>query len=256
VYADADVTRLRLLGALVEAGHPIGSIARLPDTALVDLLSAVQAAKPAAAGASFDLDRLVGALESGELLTVESALTQWAAILPPRELVFQVIAPSLHRVGERWAAGGLHPWQEHAVSASMRSVLGSLVRIVAHPTGSPRVIFATPSGERHEMGLLCAALLAAARGLSITYLGPDLPGSDIAAATSHLGAALVVLSTTYPNEVADADLPPLAALPPEVQIWIGGAGGQVPVDRLAPRAVHITDLESFDRRLQTWRATP
>lgn len=246
LYTDSHITRLRNLGALVAAGHPIGAVARLSDADIVDLLSAAAAPRPSSRPV-LDLDRLIGALESGDLVSVESTLTQCAAILAPRELVFQVIAPALHLVGERWAAGLLAPWQEHLVSASMRSVLGSLIRIVARPGDGPPAIFATPRGERHEMGLLCAALLAAARGVRVIYLGPDLSGQDIADAATHLSADLVVLGLAHANPVTDDELQPLIGLPAHVRIWVGGTDARVLTDRLGARATHVADLDTFDR---------
>lgn len=248
VYTDAHISRLRQLAALVGAGHSIGAIARLPEAALTDLLAA-SGAPPNAARSGPDLERMVDALQSGDLLEVETTLTQFAAVLPPRDLVLTVVIPALQMVGTRWVTGALLPWQEHLVSASMRSVLGSLVRMLSRPTGGARALFATPSGERHEMGLLCAALLAAARGASVVYLGPDLPADDIVAAATALDAESVVLSVTSPT--IPADVATLSALSPHVAVWVGGAGGAELTARLGARAQYVSDLDHFERLLRT-----
>ena len=42
-------------------------------------------------------------------------------------------------------------------------------------------MLATPAGERHELGLLTAALCAQDQGARVFYLGSDLPTSEIVA---------------------------------------------------------------------------
>ncbi len=56
---------------------------------------------------------------------------------------------------------------------------------------------ATPAGERHEFGAMLAAVTAASEGWDVTYLGPDLPAEDIAAAARRREAQVVALSLVY-----------------------------------------------------------
>ena len=175
-------------------GHAIGTIAGLSDDDLKKLIAAGDGAPDGRSGPPVaDLEGLTSALDRYDLASVEAFLNRHAVVLPPRELIFSVVLPLLRELGERWQAGTLRPSHEHLVSAIVRSVLGGLLRATARPHASPRVIFATLPGERHELGLLCAALLAAAAGFGVIYLGPDLPAGDIAHAADHTGARVVVL---------------------------------------------------------------
>ena len=47
----------------------------------------------------------------------------------------------------------------------------------------PRIVFATPAGERHELGLLMAALTALGASGHPLYLGAELPVEDLLAAS-------------------------------------------------------------------------
>ena len=223
VYSDSDVDRLRQLAALVEQGHAIGTVARLSADHLTrlidgsDALSAVREAAPAA-----DLTGVFRALDRYDLTALESALARHAAVLSTRALVFAVILPLLRELGARWETGRLSPAQEHLVSAIVRSVLGGLLRSMARGDGSPRVVFATPSGERHELGVLCAAVLAAAAGYGVLYLGPDLPAADIAHAARRSGARSVMLGATTRGAVTRAEAKHLAKALSAVDLWIGG----------------------------------
>lgn len=223
LYSDADVSRLKQLAQLVGRGHAIGTIAGLKDDELARLLEGADAhtdlSEPATV-ASFE--PLTSALNRYDLDAIESILNRYAVMLPPRDLVFAVILPLLQEVGRRWEGGNLRPAQEHLVSAIVRNVLGGLLRTTGRQGASPKIVFATPAGERHELGLLCAALLTASAGYGVVYLGADLPAEDIAHAATTAGAHVVMLSLTTPGAVNRAEAKLLASPPPGVELWIGG----------------------------------
>src|SRR4051812_32899027 len=224
VYSEADVARLKRLDELVKQGHAIGTIAGSSDADLDQLLrgAGVHAVRPEPSPIA-NLEALTSALDRYDLDAVEATLNRYAVLLPPRELVFSVVLPLLQQIGERWQAGRLRPSHEHLVSAIIRSVLGGSLRAIARPAGSPRIVFATPSGDRHELGLLCAALLTATAGYGVLYLGADLPASDIFHAADAAGARIIVLSLTAPGVVPLGELAGLAESGPSPGIWGGGA---------------------------------
>src|SRR4051794_13961406 len=106
-------------------------------------------------------------LQQFDIVAIEQALNRFAAVLSPRDLVFAVALPVLQMVGREWEAGGLAPSHEHLFSTALRSLLGGLVRTLARPAADTRALFAAPAGERHELGLLCPAVLAASHGLAV-----------------------------------------------------------------------------------------
>jgi DNA-binding transcriptional MerR regulator len=254
-YSDADVGRLKQLAVLVERGHAIGTVARLSRTELARLIDgsdALAAARDEVSAA--DLSELFDALDRYDLPAIESTLARHAAVLPTRELVFAVILPLLRELGERWEAGTLSPAQEHLVSAIVRSVLGGLLRSIGRSDDPRRIVFATPAGERHELCLLCAAVLAAAAGYAVLYLGPDLPAADIAHAAQTSGAVSVVLSATTQGSVTLAEAKHLARVLSNVDVWIGGPqsaalAGQVGHGRVVATLDELVPLLS-GRRLE------
>ena len=86
--------------------------------------------------------------------------------------------PSLVDVGDDWHRGRATIAHEHLMSSTVRSLLGLFLRMHSRPGASP-LLFATPAGDRHEIGTLGAAMLAASGGLGVSYLGPDLPAADV-----------------------------------------------------------------------------
>ena len=135
------------------------------------------------------------------------------------------------------------------MSAVVRSVLGGLLRTVARPEGSPTVLFATPAGERHELGLLCAAVLAAGMGCRVVYLGPDLPAEDIGHAAARSRAGIIVLSATTPESVSRRELKALGEHLQPFEIWVGGPAARALLAAFGTRARLVADLTEIDKEI-------
>ena len=245
LYDDRDIERLKQLARLVDAGHAIGSIATLPPAALARLGDRQLSSPPRSAAAAVDLASLVRAMKQYDLPAVESTLNRHAALLPPDALVFSVVLPVLREAGTRWEAGAIRPAQEHLVSACVRSVLGGLLRTMPQPIDGDGMVFATTAGERHELGLLSAAVLAAYAGHRVTYLGPDVPGTDVVHAVNSLKASTLVLCATMANVTTVRELRTLRRLRPEVALWVGGRERARLRRELGARVRGIDTLEQF-----------
>ena len=257
LYSDAHVHKLRLLKMLVERGHAIGRLAALDDGALAALgAEAPEPSRPAAADgatAGMDLEWLYAAFVRFDAASAERELSRLAALLSPRTLVREVALPLMVRVGDAWERGELDAAQEHLVSAALRSLLGALVRVHAREGARIALLFATPPGERHEFGILAAAMLAAGGGLRAVYLGADLPATEIAAAARRAGARAVVLGVSGAADVGSA-AEAIAAiardLPRGVELWTGGpprAGIEAAV--AAAGGTHLPDFDAYEAQL-------
>lgn len=225
IYSEHDVERLRLLQRAVEAGHSIGRIATLPLDELRGL-SPLRSGAMASRGQPDVVERILDAIKRFEYAEADRELGTAAVLMTSQQLVYRVALPLMKEVGDRWAHRVLGAANEHLASALLRNLLGTLLRTT--PTSRPaRLLLTTPVGEAHEMGLLSVALLAAAHGYSVCYLGPDLPVHEIAYAAIKSRADVVGLSLVYvpdplerAREIRNID----EALPATVQLWLGGAG--------------------------------
>ena len=244
LYDERDVERLKQLARLVDEGHAIGSIAKLPAAALARL-GDQQSSPPRAAAASVDLISLVRAMKQYDLPAVEWLLNRHAALLPADALIFSVILPILREAGARWEAGAIRPAQEHLVSAIVRSVLGGLLRTMPPATGHDAMVFATLAGERHELGLLSAAVLAAHAGHGVTYLGPDVPATDVVHAVNALKPSTLVVCATIAEVTSAREMRTLRRLRPDTTVWVGGSRPARLRRELGARARVIDTLERF-----------
>jgi DNA-binding transcriptional MerR regulator len=242
-YSAADLERLRLVKAAVDAGHRIGQVAQL-DLAELKRRSAVAEARP-----DRYLDEILAALDHLDDASSQRLLSLQLSAMGPARFARQVALPLVHEIGERWANGRMGIAPEHMASGILRSLLGSALQPTASSLMGPRIVFATPTGERHELGLLMAALTALGAGANPLYLGLELPVEELLAAVEGANAAALALSlVTIPAAQATRTLGALrGGMADEVRIWLGGSGAR---DLELPRAVeYIESLEDLERQV-------
>jgi MerR family transcriptional regulator, light-induced transcriptional regulator len=264
LYSDADIARLQLLRRVVDTGRAIGQVANLSNGELEALIAAeptlVSAPPPSPNGEVADtfLELCLTAARRLEVAELELHLERASVALSRNSLLERLMVPLLHRVGELWQQGELRPAHEHLASAVVRSFLGGMYRTYDTPAAAPHLLSTTPPRQRHELGALIVAAVAAGEGWKATYLGPDLPPEEIASAAREKGARAVALSLVYPPDdplLAD-DLRRLRRLLPSTTALIAGGRAataySAALDEIG--AVRVTDLPSLRRELERLRA--
>lgn len=263
LYSEAEINRLRLLGAAVHVGHRIGAIAKLSDDQLRELVTepedspihrtpihtgkapvnAVETAMEAIRG--YDEAALVSILERSQLA------------FGGHGLLASVVVPLAENIGDLWQEGLLTAAHEHFATAVLRTFLLSRYRPFAGNGNSPRLVTVTPSGQHHEMGAVIVAAAANDVGWNALYLGAGLPAAEIANAAVQHEASLVALSIVYPPD--DPLLPTeLAALrrhlPEATGILVGGRASAAYAGVIkAAGGQWIADLSQLYRELERRR---
>ena len=256
MYTDADVARLRLLRRAVEQGHSIGRLAALTYTDLHRLaVPAGTIAAPLtdpARPASLDTGALSAALDTYDTAGLDQEIARLAAVLRPLDLLRDVLMPALVQVGDDWHRGRAGIAQEHLMSSTVRHILGSFLRLYAQPDARVRLLFATPSGDRHEIGTLGAAMLAASSGLGVAYLGPDLPAREIVESVQLAGAQVLVLglTTASAGKARERELRAIVRdLPRDVELWAGGRGAERQAGIIGPRGLVLPGYDAYQQEL-------
>ena len=261
LYSSAHVAHLRLLGRVVASGRAIGDVAKLGHAELTRLAGVETSTADRAQLEDEPADTVnqaLGALQRFDAIGLDSCLAEALIALGAREFGRRVVQPLLEEVGQRWADGRLSVAEEHLLSASMRGLLIGVMRTRGASNG-PVVLLATPSGERHEFGLLLAALMVAAAGLRVCYLGTDLPAAEIITAAGQTGAVVVGLGVVngdnYQGVVAEVRRIE-RGLPPGVELWLGGRQANSLAEQLGrSRAIVLDEEQRIEIELERIRAT-
>ena len=140
------------------------------------------------------------AVDSFDTEAAEIAMAKLLWDIPLSGAVAGVVLPFLREVGERWDAGTLSVAHEHFVSDMLRRKLSALSSVPPQPVlddaaaKAPVVLLACPAGERHDLVLLCVALMLRERGVRTRFLGADTPIPAVLTAARATKADAVVLA--------------------------------------------------------------
>jgi methanogenic corrinoid protein MtbC1 len=225
-YSEGDVALLRQVKALVDHGHAISEAVGL-----------VLAPVPRQPGPTLDhqrarlLDTLLRFDHEGAVRVV-AQLGQ----LPYEQLLDELYLPLLRELGERWAAGTTTVAQEHFASAFVRERMHSmLIALERREATGTTALLACFEGERHDLGLMAAAIRLALRGWRITWLGADVPVDDLIGAVREVEPALVGVAVIHPapaEALVDAAVSIRAAAPASARVVIGGDGLPIDLDEV------------------------
>jgi MerR family transcriptional regulator, light-induced transcriptional regulator len=250
LYSDADILRLRRLRQAVDGGHSISQAARLSETELDELIADSQPSIEADPYRAVR-ERFVEAIRTMDVVAADQELVRAATLFPSRELVKKIVSPLLEEMGQRSAHGEFGLAHGHLASGLLRNMLGSLFRLYPCAVNADTIVLAAPAGERHDISLWLAALLAAAYGWRVVCLGADLPAAEIAVAVRLTNARVLALGITTVNAGISEELATVSRLVPlSTRVWITGADVARHGELIA-RAnwIVVRDLDDLEDRL-------
>jgi MerR family transcriptional regulator, light-induced transcriptional regulator len=244
LYGAEDLVRLQLLRQAVVLGLPIHRAARLGRDELEQVLHEARGRDPAQ-GLGNLVPRLLDAVSAYRPDLCDEILGLAITGLSPRDAVRFVLAPALVEAGTRWHAGSFSAAQEHLLTASVERLVMTTMHTFQKAARGPGMLFGTLMGERHAVGSLLAAFLAASLGIRCIYLGADLPPSELAQAAVHSNAVVVALSLVTAIPHLDRQIELLRReLPAAIEVWLGGAAAQELNTARLPQKCRL--LASFD----------
>ena len=154
------------------------------------------------------------------------------------DFVQNTIAPLMIGVGEAWRRDEIDIHHEHLCSAHIERYLHAEILRLRPREGLPVILLALPPGEHHLLGLLMAEAVLAEEGATTINIGSGIPLNNLKLAAITCKADVVALSFSFAHPSKDI-LPTILhfrrLLPPEIQIWVGGAG--ISVIRKKPKGV-------------------
>jgi methanogenic corrinoid protein MtbC1 len=159
-------------------------------------------------------------------------------------VISEVIVPYLVDLGERWADGSATIAEEHFATSVIRGRLLGLARGWDGGSG-PRALLACPSGELHDLGLICFGIALRGYGWRITFLGADTPESTVIETAAHLTPNVIVLAATKSSRLRALASGARGAMVP---IAIAGRGATRRLaDELGARLLDVDPVTAANR---------
>jgi MerR family transcriptional regulator, light-induced transcriptional regulator len=216
VYRPEDEARARRMVALIADGLPAARAARtIADESFAvapDLEPSLLAELLRVALLGFDAER------------AHATIDRLLAAHPLPVVLEAAVLPVLREIGDGWAVGTISVAQEHFAS----ELLGVRLRALSRgweQGGGRRALLACPSGERHDLGLLCCGLALREQGWRVIYLGADTPDSALTHAVRHTRPDALVIGVIQSAPMKRA-AGALSSLGGEIPVMVGGAGAR------------------------------
>lgn len=248
LYDDDQVATLRSMAALVADDVPASVAARTVADARP------HPAKPTESLEDLDLVAAASSLDPAQL---DAVLSQAFARAPIEHLVDAWLLPELERLGHAWAAGEVSVAHEHFAATGVMRALGEQYRLATRAAMARPVLVGLHEGSHHDIGLLAFATCLRRLGVSVVYLGTNVPTADwIKAATElHPRGAVVGVPLVSKLPKAQQLVDRLIALTPPVSVWVGG-GHSGQIRRAAPLPHGVAEAANVVANALSGGATP
>lgn len=143
--------------------------------------------------------QLARLLASGERHTIVEWARQLAGTTTSvRDIIRDLIAPAMQRIGDEWECGRLSVAEEHratAIAYDMVVLLRDLVPPAAERVNL-RMLLVCPADEQHAFPARLAAERFVDLGWDVDYLGADVPAEDVVAQLDRTGPDALGISVT------------------------------------------------------------
>jgi DNA-binding transcriptional MerR regulator len=238
-YSLETVNQLRLIKRLLEAGfrpaQVVGKTREELEKLKLELGLKVLDARP-----NKSTSKLIDCIKVIDLKLFLALLTEMRSTQSMLDFVKNTIAPLMISIGDAWNRDEIDIHHEHLCTAYIERYLQAEILNLPPKKGFPVILFSLPPGEHHLLGLLMAEAVLAAQGAFTINIGSDIPLNNLKLAAISCKADVVALSFSFAHPARDV-LPTLLhfrrLLPPNIQLWAGGAG--ISVIRKKPKGVKM-----------------
>ncbi|WJJ94551.1 MerR family transcriptional regulator [Neopusillimonas aromaticivorans] len=265
LYPADQVEKLRVIKRLLDAGHRPGRIVALElgelhrmGEELRDSDVPMSTGAKASAHQTTETRDIIDLLKTHDPAQIRRRFSQTIMRTGLAPFVLNVALPLMHEIGEAWASGELHIFEEHLCSevleTSLRSAMAAAPEAAA---GSrPRVLLSTFPGESHSLGLLMAEVMFQVDGCACMSLGAQTPLQDLVNASRAHRADIVAVSfsaASNPGQAAEGLGELRSLLDPDIELWAGSPHTLLH-RRGVPDVTLLASLEQIPMEIQRWRA--
>ena len=225
-YSRKTVDQLLLIKRLLEAGFRPGQVVHKSVSELEKLHSALSPSRTLVFRDE-STQVLIEHLKRTDLGGFKAALIGERATRTLFDFVQNTLTPLMRSIGDAWKSEEIGIHHEHLSTFYIERYLHSEILKFEPKCGLPCVMFALAPGEHHLLGLLMIEAVMAEQGARTINMGSQIPLNHLKLATISCQADVVALSFSFAYPARNV-LPTLLhlrrLLPPQIEIWAGGAG--------------------------------
>ena len=176
-YSDDELKKLLNIALLNKYGYKISHINKMDEQELKEKILTLTQCE---AQQEKIINSLIECMIGLETEVLENTIDNYIAKKGIEKAAVQIIFPFLLKVNILWLTNQIVPAQEYLVSNIIRKKIILAIESTATPIKTNKaVLLFLPEGEHHELGLLFIHYLLKKHGVAVTYLGSNIPLSDV-----------------------------------------------------------------------------
>ena len=176
-YSNEELKKLLNIALLNKYGFKISHIDKMGETEVKEKILTLTNTQ---AQQERILNELIQSMIDLDMDKLEDILDNHISVRGIERTITQIIFPFMERIGVLWLTNHINPAQEHLVTNIIRQkLLVGIEGVVTSLKINKTVLLFLPEGEFHELGMLFMYYLLKSRGVSVIYLGANVPVNDV-----------------------------------------------------------------------------
>ena len=256
LYSENDLRKANLLASLTRQGHAISKVAHLSTDELENLLVIAPFPKIKMKAKGKVVEQLLGYVKQYKVDYVLRELQMLRSSLSVKSFIFDVVLSVIREAGTLVACGEYSVTQEHIVSTIIRDQLGQ-IQIPRSQDKAQEMVFATPSGNFHELAVLIAEIIARANRKPTRFLGAGHPAESLGEALNVFESPYLVLGVIssdrwdYERDIVNYLVELDQSLKTKISVILGGGTEKdFPHFENIIQVISLNSLEKFDEFIQ------
>ncbi|MBN9297294.1 MAG: MerR family transcriptional regulator [Filimonas sp.] len=220
-----DLKHILRITFLYNAGLKISKIARLSCSDLINMTSLLAEKQTPTRTNDLYVTQLINATLDFDEQTIDMVLQDAINRKGVERAIVSIIYPFFEKIGLLWLTDNVVPAQEHFCSNLIRQKLVRAIEETPAPEDQDNTfVLFTPEGELHELPLLFMHYLLKSAGITVYYLGVNIPVADIKFFLSRKKVRYLYLHAITPLTSSSIDMymTELAAIFSEQEIIVSG----------------------------------
>ncbi|MEO8862081.1 MAG: MerR family transcriptional regulator [Ginsengibacter sp.] len=181
-YSNEELRIILNIALLNKYGYKISHINRMSEEVIFDSVLSITDPE---ARANITVNELIQSMIHFDGEKFESILNKSIEAKGVEETILKIIFTFLDKVGILWLTKHINPVHERLVSNIIRQkLIAGIDSLPLKKVSSTSICLFLPQGEFHEISLLFVAYLLKQKGITIIYLGANIPLEELKTVTS------------------------------------------------------------------------
>jgi len=176
-YSCDELKKLLNIALLNKYGFKISHIDKMREEELKEKIMSLTGAE---ALQERIVNELIQCMIDLDIEKLEDILDRYINAKGIERAITQILFPFLEKIGVLWLTNHINPAQEHFVTNIIRQkLIVGIEQVRSSIKVDKSILLFLPEGEHHELGLLFVHYLLKSRGVTVIYLGANIPLNDV-----------------------------------------------------------------------------